>query len=133
MDYLAKESTSSRDEISIEQLHEFVTKQVEQENENSVRIEKWFSPEEIANEINVMRHYAPYIKQEKIAAERAKRDESIQIPKWLDYDKCLAVRYESREKLKQHRPETIAQANRIPGVNPADTAVLAIIIKRGHH
>ena len=80
-----------------------------------------------------MRHYAPYIEQERIAAERAKKDEAIQIPKWLDYDRCLAVRYESREKLKKHRPETLAQASRIPGVNPADIAVLAVLIKRGHH
>ena len=78
-----------------------------------------------------MRHYAPYIAQEEKAAERAKKDEAIKIPKWLDYDKCLAVRYESREKLKKYRPETLAQAARIPGVNPADVAVLAVIIKRG--
>ena len=81
----------------------------------------------------IMRHYAPYIEQEKKAAERAKADEAIKIPKWLDYDQCLAVRFESREKLKKYRPETLAQAARIPGVNPADIAVLAILIKRGHH
>lgn len=86
----------------------------------------------IINEVCVMRHYGPYIEQEKIAAERAKKDESIKIPAWLDYDQCLAVRYESREKLKKHLPETLAQAARIPGVNPADIAVLAVIIKRGH-
>ena len=81
----------------------------------------------------IMHHYAPYIEQEARAAARAKEDESILIPKWLDYDQCLAVRYESREKLKKCRPETLAQAGRIPGVNPADVAVLAVIIKRGHH
>ena len=80
-----------------------------------------------------MRHYAPYIEQEQKAAERAKLDENIQIPQWLDYDKCTAVRYESREKLKKFKPETLAQAGRIPGVNPADVSVLAILIKRGHH
>ena len=84
------------------------------------------------DELNIMRHYAPYIEQEIKAAERAKKDESIAIPKWLEYDKCLAVRYESREKLKKYRPENLAQASRIPGVNPADIAVLAVIIKRGH-
>ncbi len=82
--------------------------------------------------LSIMRHYAPYIEQEKKAAERAKLDEKIKIPAWLDYDKCVAVRFESREKLKKYRPETLAQASRIPGVNPADVAVLAIIIKRGH-
>ena len=89
-------------------------------------------PEELKVKINIMRHYAPYIEQEKKAAERAKKDESIEIPLWLDYDKCNAVRFESREKLKKFRPETLAQASRIPGVNPADVAILAVIIKRGH-
>jgi len=83
-------------------------------------------------EIEIMRHYEPYIRQEEKAALRAKKDENIRIPKWLDYDKCLSIRYESREKLKKHLPETLAQAGRIPGVNPADVAILAILIKRGH-
>jgi tRNA uridine 5-carboxymethylaminomethyl modification enzyme len=86
----------------------------------------------IENEIGVMRHYAPYIEQEKKAAERAKKDEQKIIPQWIDYDKCTAIRYESRQKLKKYKPETIAQASRIPGVNPADVFVLAVIIKRGH-
>ena len=80
----------------------------------------------------IRQHYAGYIRQEEIVAERAKKDEAIRIPAWLDYDACKAVRFESREKLKRFRPETLAQAARIPGVNPADIAVLAIIIKRGH-
>ena len=87
----------------------------------------------IEREIIISRHYAPYIKQEIICAERAKADESSLIPKWIDYDKCISVRYESREKLKKYKPETLAQASRIPGVNPADVAILAITIKRGHH
>lgn len=79
-----------------------------------------------------MHQYAPYIAQEEKAAAQAKKDEALVLPQWLDYDKCTAVRYESREKLKKHRPETLAQASRIPGVNPADIAVLAVLIKRGH-
>lgn len=100
---------------------------------NCPEISQWFSLEEIIEELNIMRHYAPYIEQEKNAARRAKEDEMINIPHWLDYDRCSAVRFESREKLKKYRPETLAQAARIPGVNPADVAVLAVIIKRGHH
>ncbi len=97
------------------------------------QISRWFTEEEIENELKIMRHYAPYIEQEKKAAEKAKIDEAIHIPKWLDYDKCVAVRYESREKLKKWQPETLAQAARISGVNPADIAILAVIIKRGKH
>ena len=91
-----------------------------------------FNDENLKREFDIMRHYAPYIEQELKAAEKAKKDEAIKIPKWLDYDKCLAVRFESREKLKKHRPETLAQAARIPGVNPTDISILAILIKRGY-
>ena len=103
------------------------------EGAKNVPISRWFTEEEIENELKIMRHYAPYIEQEIKAAEKAKIDEAIVIPKWLDYDKCTAVRYESREKLKKWRPETLAQAARISGVNPADIAILAVIIKRGKH
>ena len=99
----------------------------------SLPVSKWFSREDIEHEFMIMRQYAPYIEQEERLAERAKADENVKIPAWLDYDQCPAVRYESREKLKRCRPETLAQAGRIPGVNPADIAVLAVIIKRGHH
>ena len=87
----------------------------------------------IENEIKIMRLYAPYIEQEEKAAEKAKIDEKKAIPAWLDYDQIPALRFESRQKLKAHRPETLAQASRIPGVNPADVAILAVIIHRGHH
>lgn len=90
-------------------------------------------PPAVVKQINIMRQYEGYIKQEEIAAERAKRDENTKIPDWLDYDRCPAVRFESREKLKKWKPETLAQASRIPGVNPADIAVLSVIIHRGHH
>ena len=90
-------------------------------------------PQAVSEEISILRRYEGYIEQEKIAAERTKRDENTKIPSWLDYDRCPAVRYESREKLKKWRPETLAQASRIPGVNPADIAVLSVIIHRGYH
>ena len=90
-------------------------------------------PPAVTEQIAISRQYEGYIRQEVVAAERAKRDECVTIPAWLDYDKCPAVRFESREKLKKWRPETLAQASRIPGVNPADIAILAVIIHRGHH
>lgn len=89
-------------------------------------------PLPVVEQLRIRAHYAGYVKQETIAAERAKRDEEKKIPEWLDYDACTAIRYESRQKLKKWKPETLAQASRIPGVNPADVAILAVIIKRGH-
>jgi tRNA uridine 5-carboxymethylaminomethyl modification enzyme len=86
----------------------------------------------VVEQLRVMRLYAPYLEQEAKQAARAKELEDLALPKWLDLDACAAVRYESREKLKRYRPETLGQASRIPGVTPADIAILSIIIKRGH-
>lgn len=105
------------------------------ENRAAADVDTSLPPEacrRLDDELAIMRRYAPYIEQEKRAAERAKADETLAIPRWLDYDKCVAVRFESREKLKKYRPENLAQAARIPGVNPSDVAILAIIIRRGH-
>jgi tRNA uridine 5-carboxymethylaminomethyl modification enzyme len=89
--------------------------------------------DDVVEQIEIQARYDGYIKQEMVAAERAKREEETLIPHWLDYDKCPAVRFESREKLKKFKPENLSQAGRISGVTPADIAVLSVIIKRGHH
>lgn len=127
------ESLSTKEESDLAAL---LTTRVDKEGINSskpaVTVSNWYTPNFILHELDIMRQYAPYLEQERKLAERAKEDEKLQIPKWLNYDSCTAVRYESREKLKKYRPETLAQAARIPGVNPADISVLGIIIRRGH-
>ena len=92
---------------------------------------RWFDESAVREEIAIEIKYSPYIEQEIKAANRAKKDENIKIPLSWNYDKCLAMRYESREKLKRWRPETLAQAAKIPGVNPSDIAILSILLKRG--
>ena len=113
-----------------EETHQFYRLIEEHRREKRSNLENLPGP--VQDQILILRQYEGYIRQEEQAAERARRDENTRIPSWLDYDKCLAVRYESREKLKKWRPETLAQAARIPGVNPADITVLAVIIHRGH-
>ena len=89
-------------------------------------------PRRVIDQIEIRVKYQGYIEQEERAAVRAKGDEAIRIPGWVDYQRIPSLRYESREKLEKVRPESLGQAARIPGVNPADVAVLSLIIKRGH-
>jgi tRNA uridine 5-carboxymethylaminomethyl modification enzyme len=88
---------------------------------------------EVISQIELRVKYAGYIAQEERVAVRAKGQEAIKIPGWLDYWKIPSLRYECREKLSKIKPENLGQAARIPGVNPPDIAVLALTIKRGHH
>jgi tRNA uridine 5-carboxymethylaminomethyl modification enzyme len=72
--------------------------------------------------------YAGYIERQRVQVERMRRQEGQRIPRDIDYDAVAQLRFESREKLKLHRPETIGQASRIPGVNPADISILMMYL-----
>lgn len=87
-------------------------------------------PQEWRDEIAVTIKYAGYIEHEERAAQQLLSDERILIPADIDYMTLEHLRYEAREKLTQIRPETLGQAARIPGVNPADIAILAVILRR---
>lgn len=89
-------------------------------------------PPEVIEQIEVRVKYEGYIAQEERSAARAKAAETVRIPSWLDYWQIPSLRYESREKLSKVCPDNLGQAGRVPGVNPADIAVLSLIIKRGH-
>ena len=82
-------------------------------------------------QIEIYFRYRGYLKQEAQRARQMQSEESVRIPDWVDYWKISALRFESRERLTQVRPASLGQAARIPGVNPADIAVLSVIIKRG--
>lgn len=75
--------------------------------------------------------YAGYIKQqeEQIARERSLEEKPI--PIGIDYNKIGGLRLEAREKLQRMRPETVGQAGRVSGVNPADITVLLVWLSAG--
>ena len=50
----------------------------------------------------------------------------------MDYSQISALRLEARQKLNAQRPRSLAAAGRIPGVNPADVAVLMVWLKKMH-
>ncbi|MFZ4395185.1 MAG: tRNA uridine-5-carboxymethylaminomethyl modification enzyme MnmG/GidA [Kiritimatiellia bacterium] len=88
-------------------------------------------PQEVKEQIEIHYRYRGYIQQEEQAARHARADEHVRMPGWLDYWRVPALRYEAREKLHAQQPVNLGQAARIPGVTPADIAVLAIALKRG--
>lgn len=79
-------------------------------------------------EINLK--YASYISKEHEHADKMKRLEHIRIPHDFDFHKLNSLSKESREKLSRIRPETLGQASRISGVNPADISVLMVYFGR---
>ncbi|MBC5815226.1 MAG: tRNA uridine-5-carboxymethylaminomethyl(34) synthesis enzyme MnmG [Candidatus Eremiobacteraeota bacterium] len=82
--------------------------------------------ERIAIEIKV----AGYVRRQEIAIEKARRNETSLIPPTLEFTTISALSIEAREKLGAQRPRTLGAAGRIPGVTPADVAILSMYVER---
>jgi tRNA uridine 5-carboxymethylaminomethyl modification enzyme len=87
-------------------------------------------PAEVCMQIEIMAKYEGYIRREMDRIARSDRLEKQPIPIDIHYDRIHALRKEAREKLNRIRPETLGQASRISGVNPADVSILSVWLKR---
>ena len=85
----------------------------------------------VIEQVEIQLKYAGYIKKEEVKVERMKRMEAKRIPSDIDYEDIDGLATEGRQKLEKIRPETLAQASRISGVNPADIAILSVYVRQG--
>lgn len=85
----------------------------------------------VIEQVEIQLKYAGYIKKEEVKVERMKRMEAKRIPDDIDYGDIDGLATEGRQKLEKIRPETLAQASRISGVNPADIAILSVYVRQG--
>ncbi len=88
---------------------------------------------EIKEQVEINYKYEGYIKKSIIEAEKMLKLEKKQIPDDIDYDKVKNIASEARQKLKEVKPKTIAQAIRISGVNPSDISVLSVYLKKEYN
>lgn len=109
--------------------------------DESVKIKLPYNPQNFQTLKNCMRSdilesveiavkYRGYIQREQRIADKILKLENITIPETFDFSKVTSLSIESRQKLVKHRPATIAQASRIPGVSPADISVLLVFFGR---
>ena len=75
--------------------------------------------------------YEGYLKKQQEQIARARAMEDWVIPESIDYNAIESLRIEARQKLSAMRPRSLSQAGRIPGVNPADIAVLMVYLRKG--
>ncbi|GAB2027425.1 tRNA uridine-5-carboxymethylaminomethyl(34) synthesis enzyme MnmG [Lactovum odontotermitis] len=73
--------------------------------------------------------YEGYIAKAMSQVEKMHRLEEKRIPEDIDWDALDSIATEAREMLKKINPETLGQASRIPGVNPADISILMIYLE----
>ncbi|SPB14211.1 tRNA uridine 5-carboxymethylaminomethyl modification enzyme GidA [Caballeronia novacaledonica] len=86
---------------------------------------------QIKEQIEIGVKYQGYIDRQADEIVRNGAQENTRLPDALDYNEVRGLSFEARQKLIQHRPETIGQASRISGITPAAISLLMVHLKRG--
>ncbi|WP_288364061.1 tRNA uridine-5-carboxymethylaminomethyl(34) synthesis enzyme MnmG [uncultured Spongiibacter sp.] len=86
--------------------------------------------DDVAEQIEIGVKYAGYIERQKDEIERLRRHEETPLPLDFDYSVIEGLSNEIKQKLGDARPQTLAQASRIPGVTPAAVSLLLITLKK---
>lgn len=86
--------------------------------------------EETMEAAEIEMKYHGYIARERALADKMQRLEDIRIANHFNYEKISQLSTEARQKLSAIKPETLAQASRIPGVSPSDISVLLVLLGR---
>jgi len=81
-------------------------------------------PSEVAEQLEIDGRYSGYLDRQEADIRAFRRDESLQLPEGLDYDRIGSLSHEIREKLRAGRPATLGAAARISGVTPAALTAL---------
>ncbi|MGB2902945.1 MAG: tRNA uridine-5-carboxymethylaminomethyl(34) synthesis enzyme MnmG [Candidatus Dechloromonas phosphoritropha] len=86
--------------------------------------------ETVVEQLEISAKYQGYIDRQAEEVARSGAYETMALPTGLDYGAVAGISNEVRQKLAQHRPQTIGQASRIQGITPAAISLLLIHLKR---
>ena len=93
------------------------------------KIPKASSKEE--EQIEISAHYSGYLEKQEADIVAFRKDESLLIPRNIDYNKLSGLSNEVKSKFKLIRPKTLGQALRIDGITPAAAYILLSHVKKG--
>ena len=83
----------------------------------------------IRDEVVYRVKYQGYLERELKNIEKLKNVEHVKIPSDFDFKSIKGMRAESIQKLEDIQPQTLGQASRISGINPADISILLVMIE----
>ncbi|QQP94751.1 tRNA uridine-5-carboxymethylaminomethyl(34) synthesis enzyme MnmG [Lysobacter enzymogenes] len=85
---------------------------------------------EVAEQVEIGVKYAGYLDRQREEIERQQRNEHTPIPQDFDYAAVRGLSAEVQQKLERVRPQTVGQAQRIPGMTPAAISLLLVHLTR---
>lgn len=111
---LSVDKLLKRPATTIEQLHEILNEQFDPSASPFIEMEV---------------KYEGYIKRDLERIQRLEKMENKTIPENIDYNMIKGLKNEAREKLIKYQPQTLGQAARIAGVDPAEITILLVYIE----
>jgi tRNA uridine 5-carboxymethylaminomethyl modification enzyme len=84
----------------------------------------------VAEQVEISVKYAGYLERQREEIQRQQRHESTPIPAAFDYAQVRGLSAEVQQKLERVRPQSIGQAQRIPGMTPAAISLLLVHLER---
>lgn len=122
-------------------------RQVRNITHQGLKLDHWFRraenvwrdlPEEIQREFHVELwplvethfKYEGHLERQQLQIDRLSRQESRRIPVSLDYATIPGLKQEAKTRFSEIRPATLGQAARIPGITPADVAMLNVWLEK---
>jgi len=85
---------------------------------------------QVAEQVEIGVKYAGYLDRQRDEIERQQRNESTPIPVGFEFASVRGLSAEVQQKLERVQPETIGQAQRIPGMTPAAISLLLVHLER---
>ena len=87
-------------------------------------------PEGVRQQVEIAAKYQGYIDRQQEEIERQLDNENTKLPEDMDYSQVHGLSIEVRQKLTQHKPQTVGQASRISGVTPVAITLILVYLKR---
>ena len=87
-------------------------------------------PSDAAEQAEILTKYSGYLEKQETLIQKARRLEETILDPEIPYNTIEGLRLEARQKLARQKPVSLGAAGRIPGVNPADVAVLSVWLKK---
>ncbi len=89
------------------------------------------SDAKVAEQVEIATKYAGYIERQNEQIARDSAQETLPLPRDIDYRSVRGLSTEVQQKLNQYQPETLGHAARISGMTPAAISLLLVHLKRG--
>ena len=84
----------------------------------------------VAEQVEIEAKYSGYLARQREEIARQQRNEHTEIPAKFAYDAVRGLSIEVQQKLERVRPQTVGQAQRIPGMTPAAISLLLVHLTR---